>query len=288
MAKEDTPYLRAIEGQKTLLSRTMHDFAFDEIHDEIVVTGPLTQSILTFRGAAGGEEAPLRVIQGDKTRIKGVGALDKVSIDPVHNEIYVSTPDQLILVFDRLANGNVAPKRVLGGPDTQLSLGHQNTNEAITSIGPEWNVYGGGNGPRLRIDPIHNLLFVPSVGAGGEGGGVGKILVFDRTASGNTPPKFIVKTNGGGFDIYSPKLRMITHPRNDFEIFQISESGQSQLIAKFPAPLGKGGGSTMALDPVHKEVLVATSSGNTVLTFFVPELYNGPADTPLSSAVPTH
>src|SRR5713226_9077793 len=114
MAKEDTPYLRAIEGQKTLLSRTMHDFAFDELHDEI----------------------------------------------------YVSTPDQLILVFDRLANGNVAPKRVLGGPDTQLSLGHQNTNEAITSIGPEWNVYGGGNGPRLRIDPIHNLLFVPSVGAG--------------------------------------------------------------------------------------------------------------------------
>ena len=35
----------------------MHDLDYDSIHDEIVVTGPLTQSILTFRGAANGEEA---------------------------------------------------------------------------------------------------------------------------------------------------------------------------------------------------------------------------------------
>ncbi len=264
----------------------MHDFQFDAIHDEIVVTGPLTQSILTFRGAASGEEAPLRVIQGDKTHIKGVGALDKVSIDPVHNEIYISTPDQAILVFDRMANGNVAPKRILMGPDTQLSLGHQNTNETIGNTGPEWNVYGGGNGPRLRIDPIHNLLFVPSVGNGdGEGGG--KILVFDRTASGNTPPKFTLKIPGGGYDVYFPKLRMITHPKNDFQVFQITETGQSQLIAKFSAPLGRGGAATMDLDPVHKEVLVATSSGNTVLTFSVPELFDDkPMDSRLNSAIP--
>jgi hypothetical protein len=30
--------LRAIEGQKTLLGRTMHAIAYDEIHDEIYVT----------------------------------------------------------------------------------------------------------------------------------------------------------------------------------------------------------------------------------------------------------
>jgi hypothetical protein len=94
----------------------MHDIAFDGIHDEIVVTSPLAQAILTFRGAANGEEAPLRYIQGDKTQIKGLGAAGKVSIDPVHNEIFFATPDQTILVFDRLAQGNVAPKRVLGGP----------------------------------------------------------------------------------------------------------------------------------------------------------------------------
>ena len=109
----------------------MHDIAFDGIHDEIVVTSPLTQAILSFRGAASGEEAPLRVIQGDKTQIKGVGATGKVSIDPVHNEIYLATPDQTILVFNRTDNGNVAPKRVLGGPHTQLSLGKQNTDNTV-------------------------------------------------------------------------------------------------------------------------------------------------------------
>ena len=153
----------------------MHDIAFDAVHDEIAVTSPLAQAILSFRGAANGEEAPLRVIQGDKTQIKGVGATGKVSIDPVHNEILLATPDQTILAFDRMANGNVAPKRVLGGNDTQLSLGEQAS--------------GGGNVPCIRVDPIHNLLLVPV--SGRRGGG--QVLVFDRTASGNTPPKAVIK-----------------------------------------------------------------------------------------------
>ena len=74
----------------------MHDIAFDAIHDEIAVTSPLAQAILSFRGAANGEEAPLRVIQGNKTQIKGVGATGKVSIDPAHDEIFLATPDQTI------------------------------------------------------------------------------------------------------------------------------------------------------------------------------------------------
>ncbi len=181
----------------------MHDIAFDGIHDEIVVTSPLTQAILSFRGAASGEEAPLRVIQGDKTQIKGVGATGKVSIDPVHNEIYLATPDQTILVFNRTDNGNVAPKRVLGGPDTQLSLGKQNTDNTVVAGGG--NVYGGGNVPCIRIDPVHNLLLVPSVGR--QFGNGGSVLIFDRTASGNTPPKAVIKgpvRMGNQFDIYPP------------------------------------------------------------------------------------
>ncbi|PYS40212.1 MAG: hypothetical protein DMG14_11275 [Acidobacteria bacterium] len=50
--KENQPPVRTIEGQKTLLSRTMHGFSYDRVHDEIVVNSPLTQSILTFRGSA--------------------------------------------------------------------------------------------------------------------------------------------------------------------------------------------------------------------------------------------
>ena len=73
-----------------------------------MVTSPLAQAILTFSGEANGEQAPIRYIQGDKTQIKGVGAAGKVSIDPVHNEIFLATPDQTILVFNRMAQGNVA------------------------------------------------------------------------------------------------------------------------------------------------------------------------------------
>ena len=251
----------------------MHDIAFDAIHDEIVVTSPLAQAILSFRGSANGEEAPLREIQGDKTQIKGVGATGKVSIDPVNNEIFLASPDQAILVFDRLANGNVAPKRVLSGPDTQLSLGEQRE--------------GGGNVPCLRIDPIHNLLLVP---VGGYGGG--KVLIFDRTASGNTPPKAVIQgpvRMGNQFEIYPAKLRLITHTRSNIEIWKIPESGVSaEAPLKIPAPLGRQSGDIgIVLDPLHKEVIIATAAGNSIMTFSVPEVFDDwPASRPLSSAAP--
>lgn len=245
----------------------MHDLAFDDMHDEIVVTSPLTQAIMAFRGAANGEEPPLRVIQGDKTLIKAMGALDKVCIDAVNGEYYISTPDQRILVFDRMNQGNVAPKRILQGPDTQLSVGQQNTSETVTKSTSTHTAYGSGDGPRLRVDPVHNLLFVPVQDSN-------KILVFDRTASGNTPPKFIIQTNGGGYDVYPGSFRIITHNRNTFEIWQLSETGQGAEVAKIPAPLGPRAGATLALDPLHKEVIVATAAGNSIMTFSVPELYD--------------
>ena len=104
-----------------MLGRTMHDFAFDAIHDEIVVTNPFAQAILTFRGGARGEEAPKRIIQGPHTRIVSERGMDKVGIDPVNNEIYVATSLNEILVFPREANGDVAPIRILGGSDTKVS-----------------------------------------------------------------------------------------------------------------------------------------------------------------------
>src|SRR6185436_19745312 len=111
----NTPPTRALEGQKTKISRTMHGFGYDAIHDEIVVTSPLTQAILIFRGAASGEEPPLRVIQGPHTQIIGTayGGNDIVTVDGVNGEIYLPVSSNSILVFDRTDNGDVAPKRVL-------------------------------------------------------------------------------------------------------------------------------------------------------------------------------
>jgi hypothetical protein len=267
MAKENTPYLRSIEGQKSLLGRTMHDLAYDAVHDEIVVTSPLTQGILTFRGSADGEEAPIRIIQGQKTGIQGVGATGKVAIDPDANLIMLATPAPRneILFFAREANGDVAPLRRIAGPDTQIDNGSQRE--------------GGGNVPAIRVDPIHNLLLIATNGRSGGNGSGGKILVFDRNASGNVKPKAIIEgpvRTGNQFEVYGPNRLLISHTRDTLELWRIPESGVStDRPRRIPAPLGRASGDTgIALDPVHKEVIIATAAGNTIMTFSVPEVFD--------------
>ncbi len=130
LAKENAAPTRLLAGQKTLLARTMHDIRYDAVHDEILVTNPFAQAILTFRGGANGDEAPIRVIQGLSTML---GNVDRLDVDPVHNEIFIPNGDS-ILVFPREGNGDVAPIRVIKGPDTQLRGTHA-----------------------LAVDPVHNL-----------------------------------------------------------------------------------------------------------------------------------
>ena len=149
LAKENTPPTRTLIGQKTLISRTMHAFDYDAVHDEIVVNSPLAQAVLIFRGGANGEEPPVRYIQGPHTQIVGTGygALDAVTVDGVNNEIFLPVASNSVLVFDRTATADVAPKRVLHGPDTRIQF-------------PKANERGGL--PAVGVDPMHNLLIVPS------------------------------------------------------------------------------------------------------------------------------
>jgi len=67
----------------------MHGIAYDAIHDEFTVPQQFGQAILTYRGEANGEEAPVRVIQGPHSQLDAPEHLD---VDPVHNEIFVPKP----------------------------------------------------------------------------------------------------------------------------------------------------------------------------------------------------
>jgi hypothetical protein len=262
LAGEDAAPVRALEGQKTLISRTMHGFGFDAIHDEICVTSPLAQAVLTFRGAANGEEPPIRVIQGPHTQIQGTAyeANDKVSVDPVNNEIYVPTDPTPngILVFDRNANGDVAPKRVLSGPDTQLR-----------------------GSPATAVDPVHNLLFVNTGNA---------MLIFDRTASGNTRPKAVIRGPMSGmgrvdsFQVIPEKGLIIAGGQGGFiGAWSINDNGDVPPRWKIPVQQLTGYvASGIALDPVHKEVILSAAGQrvrpargimNTVITFSWPEIF---------------
>jgi hypothetical protein len=102
--------------------------------------------------------------------------MDKVTVDQQTGDIYIPSARHNILVFPYGSNGDVAPARVLGGPDTQIRFDEQ-------------TVGSGGVRP-IRTDPINNLLVVPTRGVGNDGPG---LLIFDRNASGNTKPLRIIR-----------------------------------------------------------------------------------------------
>jgi len=260
LAGENTPPARVLEGQKTLISRTMHGFGFDAMHDEICVTSPLAQAILTFRGGANGDEAPIRVIQGPHTQIQGTayGGNDVVSTDPVNNEIYIAVVPDSILVFDRTASGDVSPKRVLTGPDTQIR-----------------------GKATVAVDPVRNLLFANVSNS---------MLIFDRTASGNSKPKAVIRGPKSAmgridsFQVYAPKGWIIAGGQGGFVgAWSVEDNGDIAPRWKIPVQQLTGYvASGIALDPVHKEIIfsaagqrVRPTSGimNTVITFSWPEIF---------------
>jgi len=248
LSKENAIARRKIQGQLSRLGRTMHDIAYDRLHDEIVVGSPFAQAVLVFRGGAFGEEPPIRTIQGPRTQIiSAFNGVDRLAIDPVNNEILVGSRAHQILVFAREANGDVAPLRVLGGPDSEI-----------------------GTNPPIRVDPVNNVILVS-----GQAG----ISVFDRTATGNAKPRAIIRGAGpaGGsaqFEIYNG---LIIAPRGDYTYaWSLRDTeGTVRPVLKIPTPLGPRAAQLgIALDPAHKEVLVATGEGNTIRTFSVPELFD--------------
>src|SRR5579871_6626936 len=262
LAGENTPPVRALEGQKTLISRTMHGFSYNTRRDEIVIMSPLAQAVLIFRGGANGEEPPVRVIQGPHTQIQGspTGANAILSIDEVNDEVYVPVVPGHILVFDMAANGDVPPKRVL----TSMS-------------------------GSLQVDPIHNLLIVNARGG---------MNIFDRTASGDAKPKAVIGGPKSGmgrmntFQVYPPKGLIIAGgsdepnaPTSFIGAWSINDNGDVAPKWKIPVQQLTGYGPySLALDPVHKEIMMASAGGNgrvrptrgvmsTVITFSWPEIF---------------
>jgi hypothetical protein len=69
MANGNMAPKRVITGQGSKLGRTIHGLAYDPVHDEIVVPNALADAILVFRGSANGDEPPIRVIQGLRTKL---------------------------------------------------------------------------------------------------------------------------------------------------------------------------------------------------------------------------
>jgi hypothetical protein len=261
---------RAVFGQTSKLSRTMHDIRYDAVHDEIVVPVPYAHAILTFRGGADGQEGPIRIIQGPKTGEIG----SRVDIDPVHNETFTYTNNS-ITVYQRDANGDVAPLRVIQGPDTQLR-----------------NVYS------LAVDPVNDVLVVGLNSDWGaervnpaRGAEKGAILVFGRTDQGNVKPRAVIRGDKSRIvrinqmQVY-PQRKLIVvampgiidkmEPADAFVgVWSYDDNGD--VPPKWTIPIGaktklkKPFG--VVLNPKKKEVIVSDMRNQGILSFSVPEIF---------------
>lgn len=262
LAKDNAAPVRAIEGQATRLSRTMHGIAVDPLHHEIVVPNPFAEAILFFRDTAQGEEPPLRVIQGPSTYLQNP---DSLALDPEHNEVFVPA-QEAVLVFPREGHGNVAPSRVLRGPKTKLTRPY-----------------------RIAVDPKNNVLVVANRA---EPRG---LLIFNRTDQGDVEPKAVIAGPKTGImephavQVY-PERRLIFvaladvnsryqegRPRPEFigvGIWNYTDNGDVPPKAIIRGPAGTlGRPRGLALSPEHKEIYVADMKRNSLFTYFLPEIF---------------
>jgi len=261
----------------------MHDIRYDAVNDEFLVTNPFAQALLVFRGGADGEESPIRVIQGPHTQLvgSGISGVDRLDVDPVHNEIFVPNGDS-ILVFPREATGDVAPIRVIKGPDTQL----RSTGVVV-------------------VDPIHNLIVVVDSGgralertittpSGGDRGGT--ILIYNRTDNGNVKPRNVIwNLPGESFrtssqiQVYPPKgwiivptetqiqnqdSRVMEREGSGIGVWSIDDNGEVPPRWKITGPktlLKRPRG--LDLDPKNKELIVADMRLNAIVTYYFPEIF---------------
>jgi DNA-binding beta-propeller fold protein YncE len=232
--------------------------AVDEERQEIYVSVESPAAIEVYRKTASGDEKPIRVIQGESTRLSDTHG---IAIDPKNRLLFaanwgsvarVSGPDSpdapsggrfeppSITVYPLDANGDAVPLRVIRGTRTQL----------------DWPA-------TMSVDPETGELYVAnSVGQ--------SILVFRGNATGDAAP---VRTLKGPKTGISYPLGVTIDPKNkelwvanlgnsSATVYPLTASGDvAPLRTIRSAPQGKislrlGKLNTLAYDSKREEILV--------------------------------
>ncbi len=169
----------------------------------------------------------------------------------MHDELFVPGADN-ILVFPRTANGDVAPIRVIEGPDTGLR---------------------GQLGGFLSVDPINDLIVVPIRG---------RILIFNRTDAGNVKPKAVIeRAQLRGIKhlrVYPPKGLIVTvlggvgrDEMSAIAVWSIHDNGDVPPLLILTDPQGPVQGRKLAFNPKAKEIIVG--GGVSIRRYYFPEMF---------------
>jgi len=140
----------------------VYSIAVDEVNKELYVTVEYPPQIVVYRKEAGGDEKPIRVIEGDRTGLKTPHG---VAIDVKNQLLFVNNWGQYtsyknpgtgrfdspaINVYSLNANGDVAPLRIIEGDKTHLNWPgnmtlHPETRELYVADDVEQSIEVFGN-----------------------------------------------------------------------------------------------------------------------------------------------
>lgn len=248
--------LRTIAGPLTGINNPAGVF-IDAVNNEIVVANWGSHTITVYPRTANGNIAPLRTITTNPGGpAVGFGNTGAMSLDLTHDEFAVTNcvSHPRIAFFDRLANGQAAPLRVIEGRHTRISR----------------SLHG------VAIDPVNDEVFIPSTLEDA-------ILVFNRFDSGNVAPKRVIqgsltrinKPQGIAFDPLNNEIALVNEASLSITVYGRLDNGNvaplreitdaSGIIAK---PVG------VWIDAVNNEIVVGddaaivvfprTANGNTM------------------------
>jgi DNA-binding beta-propeller fold protein YncE len=245
-ASGEVPPLRAIQGTRTRLVRP-HTVAVDPVNNEILTADPSMRAIFVFDRTANGNVAPKRAISGEKTGLLDIVGL---AVDPARNVIVAASRKGNgekvgIFVFDRLANGDVAPKQFIGGPESKLAHFRQLAIDPTTG-----NIFLAQQNTRMKQMEAY-VLDKPREGFqakeeddddsdSGRLDQMGFIAVYAPDDNGDIPPRGIIKGPGirlagaAGVALNPPKKEIIAVGGNGFQTF---------LLPDFFKPFKKAAGT---------------------------------------------
>lgn len=217
------PIRTLIDGPNSGLNQ-VRDVVIDTVHNEMIVVSG-NNSIRVYPRTANGDIAPTRVIQGANTKLNNPISL---AFNPVADELFTDSYDVSgpnvpgILVFNRTDTGNIAPKRMITGSNTQFGTfvnyvsvdvpngevfaqGDNGTGVVVFNltdngnVAPKRNLTGGSTQITVTggmiVDDAANRLIVANQNPA-------SLLAFSRTASGDAPP--LVTVAGGSTALASP------------------------------------------------------------------------------------
>ena len=253
----------------------------DEERREISLSVEHDNAVVTYRKSASGEEAPSRLLQGDKTLLA----------DP--HGMVLDTKDNLLFVTNHGSVHEVRPPGQANNYGTRVHGTYGNKqnwpltrDDAVLGSGknlpPSITVYARGasgntaplrviSGPKTQMDWPSGLAYNPRTNEIFVANDMGNsVLVFDTSADGDVAPLRVLKgpksliknPTGLFFDTKNNELWVANFGNHTAVAFKPDASGDTAPLrvirsapAKDPA-LGIGNPSSVAYDPKREELLV--------------------------------